>query len=165
MNPALVENYPGNYDFAEEVVFPLKTGWFLGRLIYVPRLSDARVRQSYGENWSCYPEGHAESDLTVAPFQIMPVVDTTPVEISVPCILRGPDRKRGMRGEVIWAVPAKALGEAGVSPQLAAELPFSTLVFANDRRLWGEIHVGLRSGREELLILPSGWCSVRRDVP
>lgn len=135
MSPALIADYPGQYDSAAEVVLPLTRLPMLGQQVLVPGRWEARLVECYGPDWRT-PRPYNEVDpraeqLTTAPWRPLPA---------------GWIRRDG-RGEArrVWAA-------AGASAPAGS---FTELVFAEDRRRWGSLYVGeLAAG--ESLVVPDG---------
>ena len=128
MSEQLIAEYPGTYDMQSDVVYPLRQEWFLGRRISVPQKPEVRVRELFSYEWRLFPDGHKASDVTEPPFQLLPESTDTP----------SPGKLR-----VTWAIRADELAASGLHAEAVARMTFSDLVFANERRLWGKVHVGL----------------------
>lgn len=58
---------------------------------------------------------------------------------------------------MIRAVTAEDLRAASIAPEAAARMTFAELVLANDRALWGRVHLGMLSGERISEMEGSGW--------
>lgn len=135
MGPALIADYPGQYDSAAEVVLPLTRLPMLGQQVRVPGRWEARLVECYGADWRT-PRPYNEVDpraegLTDPPWRALPRE----------WIREG----RGDRRRTVWAI-SEASAPAG---------SFTELVFADGRRRWGAVYVG-ELAEDEVLALPDG---------
>jgi LicD family protein len=186
MSAKLIAEYPGAYDSTTEVIFPLRRGWFLGRRVLVPQQTEARLVEAFGHGWRDYPEGYTDSDVTAPPFQEIPTINLSQSDAisntALPCIWRGVipsgathyhtadalSQAHGGRWykhsegtDIVWVITPAALASLQ-SPAELAGLSFTDLVFMEERKLWGEICVGvLQQG--DTLVLPDG-CWVTADT-
>ncbi len=152
MSPELIAQYPLDYDFPEEVVFPLNRGHFLGRRILVPANGEARLRHSYGE-WQRYPEGQSESRLTPPPFRPLALPATSA-------------EKRASAHDTLWVILAEdlaELGKRGIERGALEGRSFTELVFLADHLLWGRILVGSVPSGKPVPIPDGAWVARRQS--
>jgi hypothetical protein len=149
MSAQLQADYPGQYDMPADQVLPLRWGHLLGQPVLMPQQSVARLAELFGD-WQTYPEGQVASDLTEAPFLVIPD-DEALVSTHGPRI----ERARGHAGTQEWATPGYAPGTRSVRWIADAdaraenltlkdlqETAFTDLMFRQDRGLWGKVWVG-----------------------
>lgn len=137
MGAEMIEDYPGQYDSAIDVVLPPARMSMLGRWALVPRSSEARLVECFGADWRT-PRAYFVADPPIDPRLSAPPWRALPTE----WVRRGP--ADGPR--IVWALD-EASEHVGRS--------FTELVFADGCRLWGRVYVGeLAAG--EVLELPDG---------
>lgn len=166
MSPELIAEYPDNYDFARDVLFPLGPQLMLGRPIGIPNRVDERLAEIFGD-WRAYPEGHSPDEWTGPPALPLPIdPEDSGAGAAVPALYRSgsphkADTRRlirieGDRPEPIWLLAKdaiEALGRLGSSPVAVEECSFTELVTFGEGALWGRVFVGLaRPG--DCLVVP-----------
>ncbi len=147
MSPALIDDYPGQYDSEAGVVLPVARLPMLGRHALVPRQWETRLVECYGADWRApRPDVEMAANLgerSAPPWRALPRA-----------WVRGGEAASSLHGapRLIWA-----LAEDGLAgpPGPPCRSSFTDLVFADGCRWWGRVYVGeLAPG--EVLAAPDG---------